>query len=132
MLVVDGTLVPTRDHGIAEQSENYRYSTGHQVVSDADTRLVDWWKYPFRVPAGSGPDRRTTTRPNPESWCGRTAGPLTGRRRSRAVTATGPGPGDVIRCEANSSLVGGVETGRRVERAGGGWAAVAAGHVRTP
>ncbi len=38
--IVDGTLVPTRDHSVAEQSQNYRYSTAHQVVSDADTRLV--------------------------------------------------------------------------------------------
>ncbi|MFG3016767.1 transposase [Streptomyces cinerochromogenes] len=38
--VVDGTLVPTRDHSAAEQSKNYRYSTNHQVVIDADTRLV--------------------------------------------------------------------------------------------
>lgn len=27
VLVVDGTLVPTRDHTITEQSKNYRYST---------------------------------------------------------------------------------------------------------
>ncbi|SPF04176.1 Transposase DDE domain protein [Streptomyces sp. MA5143a] len=40
VLIVDGTLVPTRDHTIAEQSRNYRYSTNHQVVIDADTRLV--------------------------------------------------------------------------------------------
>ncbi|MFD7853487.1 transposase [Streptomyces microflavus] len=40
LLIVDGTLVPTRDHRIAEQSKNYRYSTNHQVVIDADTRLV--------------------------------------------------------------------------------------------
>ncbi len=40
MLIVDGTLVPTRDHTIAEQSKNYRYSTNHQVVMDADTELV--------------------------------------------------------------------------------------------
>ncbi|MFF8638935.1 transposase [Streptomyces pilosus] len=40
VLIVDGTLVPTRDHAIAEQSKNYRYSTNHQVVIDADTRLV--------------------------------------------------------------------------------------------
>lgn len=31
---------PTRDHTIAEQSKNYRYSTNHQVVIDADTRRV--------------------------------------------------------------------------------------------
>lgn len=29
-----------RDHAIAEQSKNYRYSTNHQVVIDADTRCV--------------------------------------------------------------------------------------------
>ncbi len=40
VLIVDGTLVPTRDHSIAVQSKNYRYSTNHQVVIDADTRLV--------------------------------------------------------------------------------------------
>jgi hypothetical protein len=40
VLLVDGTLVPTRDHDVAEQSKNYRYSTNHQVVIDADTRLV--------------------------------------------------------------------------------------------
>src|SRR5205823_7074127 len=31
VLIVDGTLVPTRDHAVAEQSKNYRYSTNHQV-----------------------------------------------------------------------------------------------------
>ena len=40
VLIVDATLVPTRDHQVAEQSKNYRYSTNHQVVVDADTRLV--------------------------------------------------------------------------------------------
>ncbi|SNX88608.1 DDE family transposase [Streptomyces sp. TLI_55] len=40
VLIVDGTLVPTRDHAVAEQSKRYRYSTNHQVVIDADTRLV--------------------------------------------------------------------------------------------
>lgn len=40
VLIVDGTLVPTRDHTVAEQSKYYRYSTNHQVVIDADTRLV--------------------------------------------------------------------------------------------
>ncbi|MGW0703824.1 transposase [Streptomyces sp. NPDC002867] len=40
VLIVDGTLVPTRDHDAAEQSKNNRYSTNHQVVIDADTRLV--------------------------------------------------------------------------------------------
>lgn len=40
MLIVDGSLVPTHDHTITEQSKNYRYSTNHQVVIDAGTRLV--------------------------------------------------------------------------------------------
>nr|WP_210167974.1 transposase [Streptomyces sp. SID4946] len=45
VLIVDGTLVPTRDHTIAEQSKNYRSrpttrSSSTQVVIDADTRLV--------------------------------------------------------------------------------------------
>ncbi|MEW1658671.1 transposase [Streptomyces sp. NPDC093707] len=40
VLIADGTLVRTRDHTVAEQSKNYRYSTNHQVVIDADTRLV--------------------------------------------------------------------------------------------
>ncbi|MFJ9567760.1 transposase [Streptomyces fuscichromogenes] len=40
VLIVDGTLVPTRDHSAAEKSKNYRYSTNHQVVIDADTRMV--------------------------------------------------------------------------------------------
>jgi hypothetical protein len=40
VLIVDGTLVPTRDHAVAEQSKNYRYSTNHQVLIDADTCLV--------------------------------------------------------------------------------------------
>ncbi len=40
VLIVDGTLVPTRDHEVAAQSKNYRYSTNHQVVIDADTELV--------------------------------------------------------------------------------------------
>lgn len=38
VLIVDGTLVPTRDHTVAEQSKNYGYYTNHQVVIDADTR----------------------------------------------------------------------------------------------
>ena len=40
MLIVDGTLVPTRDRTVAASSKNYRYSTNHQVVIDADTRLI--------------------------------------------------------------------------------------------
>lgn len=40
MLTVDGTLVPTRDHTVAERSKNCRYSMNHQVVIDADARMV--------------------------------------------------------------------------------------------
>ncbi|MFI9311108.1 transposase [Streptomyces triculaminicus] len=40
VLIVDGTLVPTRDRNVAASSKNYRYSTNHQVVIDANTRLV--------------------------------------------------------------------------------------------
>ncbi|BFV56297.1 hypothetical protein KCMC57_up14010 [Kitasatospora sp. CMC57] len=40
MLIVDGTLVPTRDRTIAVSSKNYRYSTNQQVVIDANSRLV--------------------------------------------------------------------------------------------
>ncbi len=40
VLIADGTLIPTRDRTIAEQSKNYRYSTAHQVVIDADSRLA--------------------------------------------------------------------------------------------
>lgn len=40
VLIVDKTLVRTRDHTIAERSKNYRYSTNHQVVVDADPRHV--------------------------------------------------------------------------------------------
>lgn len=38
ILIVDGPLVPARDHTVAEQSKNCRYSTAHQVIIYADTR----------------------------------------------------------------------------------------------
>lgn len=38
--IVDGTLIPTRDHRLAAQSKNYRYSTNLQVAIDANTRLI--------------------------------------------------------------------------------------------
>lgn len=47
VLIVDGTLVPTRDHAIAAQSRNLRYSTNHQTPhvampsSDAG-RTLEW------------------------------------------------------------------------------------------
>jgi hypothetical protein len=38
--IVDGTLIPTRDHRLAAPSKNYRYSTNLQVAIEATTRLV--------------------------------------------------------------------------------------------
>ena len=38
--IVDGSLIPTRDHRLAARSKNYRYSTNLQVAIDASTRLV--------------------------------------------------------------------------------------------
>ena len=38
--IVDGTLIPTRDHRLAAQSKNYRYSANLQVAIDANTRVV--------------------------------------------------------------------------------------------
>jgi hypothetical protein len=40
VLIVDGTLVPTRDRAVSARSKNYRYSANVQVIVDADTRLV--------------------------------------------------------------------------------------------
>lgn len=37
VLIVHGTLVPSRRHTVAEQSKSHRYSTNHQAVIDADT-----------------------------------------------------------------------------------------------
>ncbi|MFE7234678.1 transposase [Streptomyces sp. NPDC057596] len=40
VLIMDGTRVPTRDRSVAASCKNYRYFTNHQVVVDANTRLV--------------------------------------------------------------------------------------------
>lgn len=40
VVIVDGTLVPTRDRQVAASSKNYRYSTNLQVLVKAETRLV--------------------------------------------------------------------------------------------
>lgn len=53
VLIVDGTLIPTRDHQVAEQSKNYRYSIAHQVVTDAPA----WSSWP------AGPCPVTVTTP---------------------------------------------------------------------
>lgn len=41
VLIVDGTLVPTRDHAIAERSKNYRYSTNHQAAVGNTVTIAD-------------------------------------------------------------------------------------------
>jgi hypothetical protein len=49
--VVDGTLVPTRDHGLAAKSKNYRWSCNAQVlVRGVDLHVIDI--------AGGGPGNR--------------------------------------------------------------------------
>jgi hypothetical protein len=58
VLIVDGTLVPTRDRAAAASSKNYRYSTNHQVVIDADTRLVVTVAKPPQRLSGLGGVRR--------------------------------------------------------------------------
>lgn len=40
MWIVDGTLIPVRDRGVAASFRNYRFSANLQVIADADTRLV--------------------------------------------------------------------------------------------
>lgn len=49
--IVDGTLVPTRDHSIAAKSKNYRYSCNVQVLARRlDLRVI--------AVAGGGPGNR--------------------------------------------------------------------------
>ncbi len=40
VVIVDGTLVPTRDRSVVASSKNYRYSVNLQVLIKAETRLV--------------------------------------------------------------------------------------------
>ena len=40
LAIVDGALVPSRDHTVAASSKNYQYSTNTQVGIDANSRLV--------------------------------------------------------------------------------------------
>lgn len=51
MLIVDGTLVPIRDHTVAGRSKDYRYTTDRQVVIDSD--IADGG-YPARCCLGFG------------------------------------------------------------------------------
>lgn len=78
VLIVDGTLVPTRDHTIAERSKNYRYSTNHQVVIDADTRLGLVRPIILLVRVRACPSRARATRPAAWSACGSSRGPRHG------------------------------------------------------
>lgn len=38
--IVDGTLIPTRDHDVARRSKNYRYSCNVQVLALHDRRVL--------------------------------------------------------------------------------------------
>jgi hypothetical protein len=49
--IVDGTLIPTRDHRVAARSKNYRYSCNIQVLACYDDRRVI-------AVAGGGPGNR--------------------------------------------------------------------------
>ncbi|CAL9638573.1 IS5 family transposase IS112 [Streptomyces sp. enrichment culture] len=67
---MDGTTAPSHDHTVSEQSKNYRYSTNHQVVIDADTRRVVAVGRPlpgnrndrtaWELPHAKAADRKTT------------------------------------------------------------------------
>ncbi|MFH0240860.1 transposase family protein [Streptomyces sp. HK10] len=57
VLIVDGTLVPTRDRTVAASSKNHRYSTNHQVVIDDDTLP--------QTPSGGTPTAVAVGRPLP-------------------------------------------------------------------
>lgn len=65
VLIVDGTLVPTRDRSVAASTKNYCYLTNHQVVTDANTRLVVAAGQPL---PGNRHDARATGNPQ---WTGR-------------------------------------------------------------
>ena len=93
VLIADGTLVPARDHSIAELSKNYRYSTNHQVVIDADTRYIVVVEHPL---PGNRNDCKAWTESGASTAAGKTmtiAGggypgtmrlPSEGRRRPRS------------------------------------------------
>ena len=68
--IVDGTLIPTRDHRLAAPSKNYRYSTNLQVATDATTRLVIALDDP--QPDNRNETKRSSTAPqaSTRSWPG--------------------------------------------------------------
>jgi hypothetical protein len=53
--IVDGTLVPTRDHRLATRSKNYRYSTNPQVAIDGDYQGNTDVIMPYRRPRDGTP-----------------------------------------------------------------------------
>ncbi len=64
VLIVDGTPVPTRDRAVAASSKNYRHSTTHQDVIDADSRLAVAVGKPCPATATTaGPGRTPARRP---------------------------------------------------------------------
>jgi hypothetical protein len=119
VLIVDGTLVPTRDHAVAAKSKNYRYSTNHQVVIHADTQLVVAVGMPLpgnrndsvafaasgvdhatrtaSVIADGRPPRHESGNPAPPQGQGRTPGGMEGGpQRLPPARATGCGPCTVV------------------------------------
>lgn len=64
--IVDGTLIPTRDHRLAAPSKNYRYSTNLQVAIDASTR----WSSPSATPSPATASTQSSTAPpaSTRSW----------------------------------------------------------------
>ncbi|MFE5941685.1 hypothetical protein [Streptomyces sp. NPDC056480] len=62
-------LVPTRDHTIAERSKNYRYSTNHRVVMEADTRRIAVVGQPL---AGNRNDRKAWEESGAKAAVGKT------------------------------------------------------------
>lgn len=75
VLIVDGTLVPTRDHSIAEQSRNYRYSTPSARPRSSRTVATG-------AQAGSS---RTTANPAGANW-------RHGERGTQHLPPQGPRP----------------------------------------
>lgn len=93
MLTVDGTHVPNPDHMVAEQPENYRHLINHQVVIDADTRLVVAVGRP--VP-GNRNDCKAWEMSGTRDAVGRTTVIADGGYR--AVRSPSLGPGAIHRC----------------------------------
>lgn len=78
VLIVDGPLLPARDHAIAEQSQNW-YSTNHQVLVDTDSGMTASWKTTVEV--GDRPERSADHPPDP--LAGRLRHPARPRCRRR-------------------------------------------------